>query len=159
MRRSVIVPIVLVVALLASTTASGSSPMLVHVHLLGFGQPLGATTACPGGQTAIPVLAPNGRRVGSVTECVLSVVKLSRFGLDPWRIVQRVRQTIPLQGGAVRARLTETFTFRRIGYSNARFVGRIVGGEKRYAGMTGAISGGGSGDASAAAWLLNLHFA
>jgi hypothetical protein len=148
---------IVVVASLCSTGANGWSVVAV-LHLRGFGHPLGATAACPDGRTAIPILTSSGRRAGSVSECVLSVRKLSKAGLDPWRIVQSAKQTIPLVDGVVRTKVTQTVTFRRNGYSETRFVGRLIGGEGRYAGLTGAISGGGSGHDGMADWLLKLRF-
>jgi hypothetical protein len=158
MRRSVVVAIIVVVASLESTGASGSGSMVVRVHLRGFGQPLGASAACPDGRTAIQILTSSGRRAGLVSECVLSVRRLTKPGLDPWRIVQRAKQKIPLVGGAVRTTVTQTLTFRRDGHSESRFVGRIIAGEGRYAGLTGVISGGGPGHDGVADWLLKLRF-
>jgi hypothetical protein len=158
MRRSVVVAIFVVVASLESTGASGSGSMVVRVHLRGFGQPLGASAACPDGRTAIQILTSSGRRAGLVSECVLSVRRLTKPGLDPWRIVQRAKQRIPLVGGAVRTTVTQTLTFRRDGHSESRFVGRIIAGEGRYAGLTGVISGGGPGHDDVADWLLKLRF-
>jgi hypothetical protein len=147
------------VASLGSTGASGSGSMAVVVHLRGFGTPLGASAACPDGRTAIQILTPSGRRAGSVNECVLSVRKLSKARLDPWRIIQNAKQRIPLEGGAVRTTVTQTLTFRRDGRSESRFVGRIIGGEGRYAGLRGVISGGGPGHDGTADWLLKMRFA
>jgi len=159
MRSAVVVAMIVVVAALGSTGASGSDSTVVRVHLRGFGTPLGASAACPDGRTAIQILTSSGRRAGLVNECVLSVRKLSKPGLDPWRIVQRANQRIPLVGGAVRTKVTQTLTFRRNGHSESRFVGRIVGGEGRYAGLNGVISGGGPGHDGVADWLLRLRFA
>ena len=159
MHRSLLVAIIVVVSAFGSTGASGSRSLAIQVHLRGFGQPLGATAACPDGQTAIQILTASGGRAGSLSECVLSVRKLSKAGLDPWRIVQRARQTIRLPGGVVRTKLTETFTFTRNGRSQARFLGRIIGGAGRYAGVTGVVSGGGPGYDGRANWLLKLRFA
>ena len=160
MRRSVVVAMIVVVASLGSTGASGSGSMAGRVvHLRGFGQPLGASAACPDGRTAIQILTSSGRRAGSVSECVLSVRKLTKPGLDPWRIVQRAKQRIPLEGGALRTKVTQMVTFRRDGHSESRFVGRIIGGDGRYAGLTGVISGGGPGHDDVADWLLKLRFA
>jgi hypothetical protein len=147
------------VASLGSTGASGSDSMVVRVHLRGFGQPLGASAECPEGRTAIQILTLSGRQAGSVSECVLWVQKLTKPGLDPWRIVQRATQRIPLGGGAVRTKVTQTITFRRDGHSESRFVGRIIGGEGRCAGLRGVISGGGPGHDGTADWLLKLRFA
>jgi hypothetical protein len=159
MRRTAVVAMIIVVASVGSTGASGSDSMVVRVHLRGFGQPLGASAACPDGRTAIPILTSSGRRAGSVSDCVLRVRKLTKAGLDPWRIVQSARQRIPLEGGAVRTKVTQTVTFRRDGHSESRFVGRIIGGDGRYAGLTGMIIGGGPGHDGMAAWLLKLRFA
>jgi hypothetical protein len=158
MPRSVVVAMIAVVASLGTVGASASSSLVVRVHLRGFGHPLGASAACPDGRTAIQILTSSGRRAGSVSECVLSVRKLSKAALDPWRIVAKVKQTIPLLDGTVRTKVTETFTFRQYGHSKGRFVGRIIGGEGRYAGLTGVISGGGPGHGDVADWLLKLRF-
>jgi hypothetical protein len=159
MRRSLLVAMIVVVASLGSTGASGSVSIAVHVHLRGFGHPLGATAECPDGRTSIQILTTSGRRAGSVSECVLWVRKLTKPGLDPWLIVQRAKQRIPLVGGVVGTKVTETFTFRRDGHSESRFVGRIIAGEGRYAGVTGMVSGGGPGYGGVADWLLKLRFA
>jgi hypothetical protein len=159
MHRSVVVAMIVVVAALGSTGASGSGSMAVQVHLRGFGHPLGASAACPDGQTVIQIVTSSGRRAGFVRECVQSARKLSKAALDPWRIVASVKQTIPLVGRAVRTKVTETFTFRRDGHTQARFVGSIIGGEGRYAGVTGVVSGGGPGQDGRSKWLLKLRFA
>jgi hypothetical protein len=92
-----------------------------------------------------------------VLVCVTSVRKLTKPGLDPWRIVQSARVTTPLSGGTVRTAETQTFTFTRSGGSSAVFRGRVIGGTGRYAGATGTVSGGGNGRNGVAVWRVTFH--
>jgi hypothetical protein len=124
----------------------------VNIELRGFGESIGPTAACPDGRTLIPIT--HSRR--SVLYCVTSVRKLTKPGLDPWRIVETVRGTIRLSGGTLRTTETQTFTFTRSGTSTTTFHGRVRGGTGRYAGSTGTVSGSGAGRNSTASWRVTF---
>lgn len=131
---------------------AGVASTSVNIELRGFGESIGSTAACPDGRTLIPVI--HSRR--SVLYCVTSVRKLTKPGLDPWRIIETVRGTIRLPGGTLRTIETQTFTFVRSGVSTASFHGRVTGGTGRYAGSTGTVSGNGTGRNSAAIWRVTF---
>lgn len=158
MRRCVALTSILVATMLGTTTADGARPAQMQLHLRGFGQSFGESMACPYGRTAISILKPSGKQAGAISECVLSVQRFSKSGIDPWRIVQSASQMIPLPGGTVRTRVRESYTFDRNGRSTTRWVGKITGGDGRYVGATGEITGTGTGHASKADWLLTLQF-
>jgi hypothetical protein len=140
-----------VVAAFAMVTAALASTS-VNIELRGFGESIGSTAACPDGRTLIPII--HSRR--SVLYCVTSARKLTKPGLDPWRIIETVRGTIRLSGGTLRTSETQTFTFTRSGTSTATFRGRVAGGTGRYAGSTGTVSGSGTGRNSAASWRVTF---
>jgi hypothetical protein len=89
--------------------------------------------------------------------CVTSVRKLTKPGLDPWRIIETVRATIPLSGGTLRTTETQQFTFTQTGASTAIFEGRVAGGTGRYKGSTGTVTGGGKGRNGIAVWRLTFQ--
>ena len=91
------------------------------------------------GQTSIPIV----HTTRSAVEIVTSVRKLTKSGLDPWRIIETVHVKAALSGGTIRTTEIQTFTFTRSGASTATFRGRIIGGTGRYAGASGVVSGGG----------------
>jgi hypothetical protein len=136
------------VCAVAIANAAGS----VRIELRGFGQSGGLTAACPEGQTSIRIVGTSR----SVLDCVTSVRKLAKPGLDPWRIIETVRATTPLAGGTLRTIETQTFTFTRSGASTASFRGRVTGGTGRYSGASGAVSGGGLGRNGVALWRLTF---
>ena len=136
---------------IAATTSTAASS--VRIELRGFGQSVGSTAACPWGQTLIPIVHTNRR----VVDCVTSVRKLTKLGLDPWRIIEKVRTRIPMSGGTLDTTETQTFTFTRSGASTATFHGRVTGGTGRYAASSGAISGGGTGRNGVALWRVTFE--
>lgn len=125
----------------------------VTLQLRGFGQSVGSSDVCPDGQTVIRIVGSSR----SVFVCVTSVRKLTKPGIDPWRIVQSARVTTPLPGGALRTAETQTFTFTRSGASSAVFRGRVIGGTGRYADVTGTVSGGGKGRNGVAVWRVTFR--
>ncbi len=88
-----------------------SGPLLHY----SFGESVGSTAACPEGQTLILIVGSSR----SALDCVTSLRKLTKPGLDPWRIVETVRATTPLSGGTLRTAETQMFTFTRSGTSTA----------------------------------------
>jgi hypothetical protein len=141
------------VCLFVVATAATASTS-VHIDLRGFGRTLGATPGCPDGQTSIPIVHTNRATV----ECVISARKLSKVGVDPWRVIESVHAKTALADGTIRTAVTETFTFTRSGGSTATFNGRIIGGTGRYAGASGTVSGGGVGRKGVALWHLTFDF-
>ncbi len=128
--------------------AGASASKSMTIELRGFGQSVGSSAECPGGLTVIAVAGTHRHAL----HCVMTVRKLTKPGLDPWRIVESVRVTTPFPGGAIRSVETQTFTFTRSLRSTATFRGRIVGGTGRFEHATGAVSGGGKGRDGAATW-------
>ena len=132
----------------AAATASTS----VRIDLRGFGHSLGPTPGCPDGQTSIPIV----HTTRAAIDCVTSVRKLSKPGLDPWRIIESVHAKTAFSDGTIRTAETQTFTFTRSGGSTATFRGRIIGGTRRYAGASGTVSGGGAGRYGVALWHVTF---
>src|SRR6266576_3986635 len=139
-----------VVGLLAVATGTASTSL--HIDLRGFGQSLGPTATCPDGVTSIPIV----HTTRTAMECVTSVRKLTKPGLDPWRIIETVHGKITLSGGTIRTTETQTFIFTRSGASTATFRGRVIGGTGRFAGATGRVSGGGAGRNGFARWRVTF---
>ena len=152
MRRARTLSAIYVVGTFAMATAAMGSSSL-NVELRGLGKSVGSTAACPDGQTTVPIIHSNR----SALYCVTSARKLRKPGLDPWRIIETVRGTIPLSGGTLRTTESQQFTFTRAGTSNAIFHGRVIGGTGRYYGSTGTVSGGGKGRNGIAVWRLTFQ--
>lgn len=138
-------------ACLLAAGVSGSKALTVELH--GFGQSLGLTAACPSGLTRIAIVGSHRHAL----DCVLSARKVTKPGLDPWRIIESVRVTTPFSGGTIRSIENQTFTFTASGRSTALFRGRIIGGTGRYKGAAGSVSGGGPGRNGIATWRVTFQ--
>lgn len=137
------------VSVVAATATASTS---IRIDLRGFGQSLASSAGCPDGLTSIPIV----HTTRSAVDCVISVRKLTKPGLDPWQIVETVRGSLTLPGGTIRTAETQRFTFTQSGASTATFQGRIIGGTGRYAGASGAVSDGGEGRNGVALWHVTF---
>jgi hypothetical protein len=133
--------VIAICGLTCVTAGSAAGSRTLVLELRGFGQSMGLSPACPNGLTRIAIVGSRRHAFA----CVLTARKLTRAGLDPWRIIETVRVTTQLPGGTIRSRETQTFTFAQSLRSTASFLGRVVVGTGRFNGATGAVSGGGKG--------------
>jgi hypothetical protein len=140
--------LVLICGLTCAVAASASASRTLTIELRGFGQSIGSPAGCPNGLTRIAIVG--SRR--HAFDCVLTARKLTKAGLDPWRIIETVRVTTQFAGGTIRSVETQMFTFAQASRSTATFRGRVVGGTGRFKGATGAVSGGGQGRNGVAIW-------
>jgi hypothetical protein len=149
--RAVALGVVAASVLVAAVGASDYTT--VRVELRGFGQSLGMTPACPNGLTRVPIR----RSHRYALHCVLSARKLTKPGLDPWRIIESVRVTTLLPRGTLRTRETQVFTFDEDSRSSASFRGRIIGGSGRFRGARGTVVGEGRGTHDSAIWRVTFR--
>jgi hypothetical protein len=129
------------------------------LHLRGFGKPLPTTVdrgPCPQGRTAIQIRG--AAQPGSALGCVLTIGKLD----TPTDRIKKIGQTVTmryrLHGGSIVTHEAQTIYFARDQrHTRAVFHGVILGGSGRYAGIHGAVSGGGRGIDGNANWTVVLH--
>jgi hypothetical protein len=150
MRLRLAMSLILLLAGIAVTAAFAQTSRTLTIRLRGFGASLGSSAACPDGRTQISIIGV--RRYA--LDCVLAARKLTKPGLDPWRIIETVRVTTQFPGGTIRTRETQTFTFTSSSRSTALFRGQIVGGTGRFHRATGSVSGGGPGRNQHAVWTV-----
>jgi hypothetical protein len=93
------------------------------------------------GRTRVEIRLPGG----ASSLCHLFTSKTATSGHDPKSIVDRVIETDALPGGTIISSATYTFRFARDGSRATVSVrGDVFRGTGRYAGATGAVSGGGT---------------
>jgi hypothetical protein len=131
--------------------SSASSPMTVELR--GFGNSLGLSATCPAGLTQLTIIGSDRHAL----DCVLSARKLSKPGLDPWRIIESAQVTTPFPAGTIRDNETQTFTFTRSGWKSATFHGDITGGTGRYKDASGTVTGSGTHSGVVAVWHLTFR--
>jgi hypothetical protein len=159
MRGAVLTAVLALAAVVVAPLSHGSGRVL-RLHLAGFGVPLAATTACPEGQTSIPITLATALRIGTARLCVLAVRKHETGEGGIRRIVQSVLETDSLPGGTLKSVQTQTITFgsdQR--HTTAIFRGRVLRGTGRFAGAHGTISGRGPGYENTAAWVTAIRLA
>ncbi len=145
--------------------ASPSRPNLgaatLRLELAGFGTPLPSEIdrgSCPQGRTSIAIHLPTPTRVGTLTECVLTVWQTRRPGGALVRISEHTSDTYALPDGTLATRESHSILFAADPrHTTAIFRGRVIGGSGRYAHARGTLSGGGPGIDGKARWQITMR--